>query len=123
MTTPFDWIKNVSEKSEMDLSLINEYTPFMVNRGLSYFQDTIFFINEMNKYYSLDKDIQHKFLFNTLTKRKRFSKWAKKETSINLDAIIEYYNVTHTKAKEISKILTTDQIEYIIKKLNKGGRK
>ena len=50
------------------------YNPFMVNRALSYFQDTVLFANEMNVNHTIDKRLQFDFFINMVRKRKRFFK-------------------------------------------------
>ena len=48
---PFEFIKaiNTSKDVMKDNSLAEkDYIPFLVNRGLSFFQDTVIQINEMN---------------------------------------------------------------------------
>jgi len=44
-----------------DESVEKEYPPFVVNRCLSFFPDTIYFVNEMNHYHTLacDNDSSH----------------------------------------------------------------
>lgn len=109
---------------ESDPSCEKAYVPFMVNRSLSYFHDTILYANEMNRYSHLDKKLQFDFLLNSITKKKRFSKWSKKqkeEESILM--VMEYYDYSAERAREAAKILSDDQFEYIKQKLNKGGRK
>ena len=63
---------------EEDPTIISEYPPFIINRCMSGHMDSVLFANEMNKYHSLDKDMQYSFYLNILRKRKRFSPWIKK---------------------------------------------
>ena len=98
-----------------------EYNPFMVNRGLSYFQDTVFFANEMNIHRDTDKKLQYEFLLNSIRPRKRFSKWFKKEVDGDIEAIKEYYGYSNVKAIQTLSVLTNSQIEKIKIKLEKGG--
>jgi len=98
-----------------------DYAPFMVNRGLSYFQDTIAIANEMNVNHHLDHKPQYEFLLNIVRPRKRFSKWFKKEQSDDLEAIKEYYGYSTAKSLQVLPILTPDQITKIKEKLEKGG--
>lgn len=122
-TTPFDWLNSINLKTEIDETLIEkEYNPFMVNRGLSYFNDTVFWANEMNMRSFLDKDMQYKFLLNTVKKGKRFGKWAKSEKDETIDMLIEFYQVSRQKAQEISRLLNTKQLQSIKEKMFKGGR-
>ena len=55
------------------------YSPFMVNRALSYHKDTVLYANEMNSYPNLDKKLQYDFYINIIRASKRpYSKWHKK---------------------------------------------
>ena len=76
----FDYMTSItSSKIDIMCDDIDEkaYNSFMVNRGLSYFYDTVLFANEMNKYSHLDSRLQYDFLRQIVRKKKRFSKWLK----------------------------------------------
>ena len=126
MATPFDYITAVSyNKKDMfqDEQANREYSPFIVNRGLSYFHDTIMYANEMNRNPHLDKDCQFYFLLNSISKNKRFSKWSKKDPiSKNLELVKEYFGYSDERAKEALSVLTKDDLKLIKEKLDKGGR-
>lgn len=124
---PFDFIKSINETKEdliaQDPLNEKDYSTFLVNRGLSYFPDTIMYANEMNRYGDIDKKWQFHFLLNSITKKKRFSKWHKKDAETkSLQLVMEYYNYSSEKAKEVLSILSNDQIKYIEEKLKKGGK-
>jgi hypothetical protein len=91
-----------------------DYVPFIVNKSLSYFMDTVAYANEMNKYPFLDKRMQYDYLKGSIRKRKRFSGWVKKDKSDVIDAIIKYYDVSYRKASEYEKLLTEDQKQEIL---------
>ncbi len=116
---------NQTKKNVMDdnPSAVKDYPPFIINKCLAYHLDTILYANEMNKYHSLDKKMQYDFFINSLKPRKRFSPWIKKQTLEHLDLIKEYYGYNHSKSLEALRILTTEQLEFIKKALNKGGTK
>lgn len=97
------------------------YVPFLVNRGLSYFPDTILQANEMNRYGSLRKRMQFDFLRHSVRARKRFSKWFKADEAQNLASIKERYGCSDAKAKDIMRVLTPEQIAHIVRSTNKGG--
>jgi hypothetical protein len=99
------------------------YIPFLVNRGLSYFPDTIMQANEMNLNASLRKRMQFDFLRNSIRSRKRFSKWIKAEEHEHLAAIQERYGCSLAKAKEYARVLTPQQIEHVVASVHKGGVK
>jgi len=126
MTNPFQYIHAISY-SKKDLMVDDiaekEYVPFMVNRGLSYFGDTVLMANEMNVNNVLDKRLQFDFLINIVRKRKRFSKWIKPNLESDVEAIKEYYGYSNQKARHALSLLTPEKIKIIKQKVYKGGRK
>ena len=124
--SPFDYLNsiNYSKKDVMvDDMTEKSYNGFMINRSLSYFQDTIHFANLMNRYHHLDNKLQYHFLINIIRKRKRFSKWVKPETESDIEVVKKYYGYSNEKAKQILSLLSPEQITIIKQKVNKGGRK
>jgi hypothetical protein len=127
MATPFDFLNAInSTKTDLlkeDGIVDKDYKPFMVNRGLSYFPDTILYANEMNIHNHLDRDCQFYFLLNSVSKKKRWSKWIKKDPlSKNLEYVKEYFGYSDERAKEALSVLTDKDLNIIIEKLQKGGR-
>lgn len=100
-----------------------EYIPFVVNKCLSYFPDTIFYANQINVRPGLDKKIQYDYLRLSVSKRKRFSKWFKEEKNDNIKLIQEYYGYSYRRAKEVLDCLTDDNIKTIKDSLKTGGVK
>ena len=98
-----------------------KYPPFIVNKCVYPFQDTIMLVNEINQLPHLDKKLQFDFLLNSVRSRKRFTPWLKANKLDNLEDVKEYYNYSNEKAKQALDILTDEQIATIKKKLNKGG--
>ena len=122
----FDYLNsiNLTKKDIMiDEDYEKAYNSFMVNRGLSYFQDTIIIANEMNRHHQLDSKLQYQFLINMIRKRKRFSKWAKAQKESDIDAVKEYYGYSNEKARQALTLLSPDQITIIKNKVSKGGRR
>ena len=99
------------------------YASFVINRTLSYFPDTVCIANEMNRYHHLDKKLQYHFLINIIRKRKRFSKWIKPDLDSDIEVVKEYYGYSNEKARQVHSLLSSEQIEELRKKVNKGGRK
>ncbi len=125
-TNPFDYLTAINDtKKDVMLDDIAEkgYNAFMVNRGLSYFNDTVLFANEMNLNAHLDNRLQFDFLINIVRRRKRFSKWMKPETASDVEVVKEYYGYSNEKARQALTLLTPEQIIDIKKKVYKGGRK
>ena len=89
------------------------YTPYVINRCLSYFPDTIFHVNEMNTLCNIDKKFHFDYLRNSLRKRKRFSKWLKTEKIDEIEIIKRHYNYSYKRAKEVMSLLSKEEIEEI----------
>ena len=100
-----------------------KYPPFIINKGLSYFSDTIMYANEMNKLHHATKHMQFSFFLNSIKSRKRFSKWLKASKIKDLDVIKQHFGYSNKKAQEVLSILTKKQIDYIKERLYKGGKK
>ena len=122
--SPFDYLKAINESKE-DVMLTSQdekkYAAFIVNRGLSFFMDTIFQANEINRNHHLDSRLQFDYLLNSIRQKKRYSKWLKPEKLDDLDIVKEYYGFGNEKAKNALQVLSVDQLAYISRKLNQGG--
>ena len=121
-----DWLNSINFNKnnliEEDPSVIKDYAPYIINRCLSGNLDCIMFVNEMNRYSFLDKDIQYNFYLNTLRKKKRFSPWLRKEKVTDLQSVKQYYGYSNEKASQALKILSKKQLEFIKQRLEVGGR-
>jgi hypothetical protein len=100
-----------------------DYLPFVTNRCLSYFPDTVFYANQMNMMPHLEKKMQYDYLRNKLSRRSRFSKWHKQEENKDIDAIKQYYGYSSQKAKQVLHLFSDEQIKEIKSHLNTGGHK
>ena len=123
---PFEYVNSINySKKDIMVDDIAEkgYNSFMVNRSLSYFQDTVLMANEMNKNHQTDKRLQFDFLINIVRKRKRFSKWLKNTIESDVEVVKEYYGYNNQKARQALTLLTPEQISVLKQKVNKGGRK
>ena len=122
-----DWLNSINFNKENLIKenpdIVKQYPPFIVNKCLAGQLDTVLFANEMNKYHHLDKDMQYSFLLNSLRKRKRFSPWLRKDKIEDLECVKTYYGYSNEKAQQALKILTPEQLNYIKKKLDLGGKK
>ncbi len=122
-----DWLNSINFNKnnliEEDPDVIKEYTPYVINRCLSGNLDCIMFVNEMNRYPNLDKDMQYSFYLNTLRKKKRFSPWLRKDKVTDLECIKSYYGYSNEKASQALKILSKEQLEFIKQRLDTGGSK
>ena len=121
-----DWLNSINFTKENlmeDTSEIRNYPSYIINRCLSGHLDCIMFVNEMNRYHNLDKDMQYSFYLNTLRKKKRFSPWLRKEKVTDLQCVKQYYGYSNEKASQALKILSKQQLEYIKQRLEIGGSK
>ena len=123
---PFEFIKSITTTKEDIMTKDNEkdYNPFIVNRSLSYFQDTLFLANEMNLFHSsIPNSVQYAFYLNSIVKKSRFAKWAKPVSSESLEIVKAYYGYNNELAKIALALLSNEQINELKKRLKKGGTK
>ena len=123
--TPFTFLNEINYgKKDIMIDDITEkqYNSFMVNRGLSYFRDTVIYANEMNKHHQIDGRLQFDFFINIIRKKKRFSKWFKSTEDENISILKEYYGYSNEKAKSVLSLLSINQIEDLKQRIYKGGR-
>ena len=125
--SPFDFLNAINftkeDLFEKDSQSSKDYKPFIINRGLSYFPDTVFYANQMNQHPGLDKDMQFFFFLNIISRKKRFSKWSKKDAETeSLELVKEYYGYSSEKATEALKVLSEENLIMIKEKLYKGGK-
>ena len=121
---PFDYIKAINTHKDImkdDALTEKEYMPFLVNRGLSFFQDTILQVNEMNRCHFLDKKLQFDYLLNNIRPRSRWSKWLKPSKIENLEIVKTYFGFGNEKAKDALEVLSDKQVEEIKNQLMEGG--
>jgi hypothetical protein len=129
MPNPFDFVKSISSKEYLINSDLDEkdYSPFLVNKAISFMPDIALFSNEVNRMGNLDKKLQYDFYFHAIPKKKRYSSWLKKEASnIDVDSDLELlsklYCINNLRAIEYLSILTEDQMVIIRELMNEGGQ-
>ncbi len=122
---PFEYINAINNTKKdimVDDIAESKYTPFMVNRSLSYFPDTVLYANEMNIQHHIDNRLQFDFFINIVKKKKRFSKWSKPEEISDLNVVKEYYGYSNEKAKSVLSLFTDEHLTELRKRMNKGGK-
>lgn len=86
-------------------ALDKAYSPFMVNRMLSYHADAILLVNELNLRSSKSHEVPNHghFMFcaNVLTKKKRFTKLAKPVEDEKISLIMATCKYSRAKAEEV----------------------
>ena len=108
---PFEYLNaiNTSKKNIMvDDIAEKDYNAFMVNRGLSYFADTVLLANEMNLNHHLDSRLQFDFFINIIE---------------NLEVIKEYYGYSDEKAKSVLSLFNDEDINELKNRIYKGGKR
>jgi hypothetical protein len=128
MSGPFDYVNAISaskkdiirESANPELEA-KEYLPWITNKTLSYFPDTIMYCNEMNKYSFLSNQMQFDYLLNSVSKKKRFTKQSKKNINTDVQMIADYFGYSLRRAEDTIKYLTKAQIDEIKQKTDTGG--
>lgn len=118
--TPFDFLNSINSSKK---NLIreegrgaSEYAPYLMNKGLSQFPDTIMLANEMNMRHHADKQMQYEFLLHSVRPRKRFTKWAKKEDAEIVQTIADMFGCSIRKAEEIRSVIGSKMTDEIVAK-------
>jgi hypothetical protein len=122
------YLKSINETKENlldsdDPMWTKKYSPYIINKCLAPFNDTIMLVNEMNMRHHLDAKLQYDFLLNTIRSKKRYAPWVKADKLKDLEYVKEYFGYSNAKAKAALQILDNEQITTIKNSLNKGGRK
>ena len=125
VVSPFDFVNAISYSKK---DLIKEEPacerltqPFVVNRALSYFPDTIMYANEVNRRQTVDNKLQNDYLLNSIRPLKRFAKWVKKVENNDFDAVQQYYGFSNEKTVQALLLLSAGQLGLIKEKLQQGG--
>jgi hypothetical protein len=123
--SPFDFVDFILRKKTPEGEIdFKDYAPFLVNRSLSYHLDCVPYVQEMNRWPALDKDMQYQYFLNNIRPMKRkFAPWQKSEVEKNIECVKTYFGYSNQKAKEALRILTDEQIAEIKIKTDKGGVK
>jgi hypothetical protein len=117
----YDFVNSINSNENKTKSLMvgtandklaeKTYEPFLVNRTLSYFVDTIMYVQDMNISRQLDRKLQYDYLRMSVRPAKRFKKWDKADKISNLDLIKKHFNYNNQKAITALELLSDEQIE------------
>lgn len=122
--SPFDFINAISYSKDdliVDDWSEKQYTPYLVNRGLSFGPDTVIAANEMNSRPHLEKKLQFHFLINSVRPKKRYNKWLKATQIESIEVIKQYYGYSTEKARQVMTLFDQSTIKNLKQKLEKGG--
>ena len=122
-----DYLNSINYSKEKLLDSEDEqwekkYPPFIINKCVAPFPDTILLVNELNQLHHVDKKLQYDFLLNSVRKQNRYAPWMKASKTKNLECVKEYFGYNNEKARSALNILNDEQIAYIKTKLIKGGK-
>lgn len=118
---------NIIRNSGAPLVAEKLYPAFPVMRSLSYHQDIILLINELNtrglSEHAVTNKMHYEFLLNFVPKKRRFAKWEKPEISDDVKLIMDHLNYSEEKAREILalNILAPEDIENLQNMKQTGG--
>ena len=120
-----DWLNsiNTTKKNLLDEDPTLKYPAFIINRCMSGHIDTILLANEMNVQNHLDPKLQYDFFINIVRPKKRFAPWLRKDKLNSLELVKEYYGYSDEKARVALMILTDEQLNYIAKRMDRGGKR
>lgn len=96
-----------------------KYPKFMILRMLSYHPDAILIVNELNINSTSSHNMSglqtNDVLLNTITKRKRFTKYKKPQKTDLIDTIKSIYNVNDSIACEYLELMSDSEISNLVK--------
>lgn len=100
--------------SEESQRFSKEYVPFIIGMFIAAHQDSVHIANQANISPKMSSEKQFVYLLNSIRRRRRFSRWPKKESDIKVEAIAEYYDVSVKRAKEYLLLHTQKELEFIV---------
>lgn len=129
-TNPFTYIESITSSkrhmmkvTENDELAEKGYLPFITNRNLSYFPDTLGDANIINRFSHLSNRMQYDYYFYSLRPKRRFSgKWGKVNKTDDIAAICERFKCSYKKALEILLILSPSELQNVYSAIEKGGK-
>jgi hypothetical protein len=121
---PFEYAHDLitKEKYDSDIPERKDYKQFLLNRTLSYHNDLIHYINELNRYPDISDKGHYDFINTAVPKKKRQKKyWVKGKKYENMEIVKEYYKYSTSKCITALSVLSDKDIKNIKDKLYKGG--
>ena len=115
--TPFTFVAEINGKKNTAIftpETAAQYVPFVINRSLSYFVDTVLAANEMNIHHDLPKDLQFKYLCGAVSSRSRFGKWATPTVDKNAPIVARHFGCGMGEAADIIATISRDELHEIL---------
>ena len=103
-----DWLRAINTKTSLRLTEENEqyYTPFIINRCMASYPDTVLIADEVNRFRHVTKQMQFDFYKSFVPKRSRFSEWEREYQATEKDQLcIDYFKVSVQKARWYSSMI------------------
>ncbi len=123
---PFDFVESISY-TKIDLikdgANPKDYVPYLTNKALSYFPDSVLYANEMNVHHALPKDMQYAYLLGSVRRRRRRSGWHKADAEkVRLAGLAaKRWGLSPTKARQAIELMAPDQIKELEQSQEQGG--
>lgn len=120
-----DYLNDINLKTGKltgDEDAMKKYPAYVINKCMSHHVDTVLYANEMNRFFTLDNDLQYQFYIHSIRKSKRFAPWDKQQTDNDLERVKQFYGYSTDKARDALKLLNKGQLEVIKSKLKVGGK-
>lgn len=123
------WVYFDAATKNKDLGVLEDpdfesvYQPYPVNRGLSNYEQMVPIANVLNQMPQLSKELQFRFILNTVRKPSGRATWMKKpEVSEDVTRLAEYYDCSIRRAAHLVSLHTPQQLKHIRRILNRGGQ-
>lgn len=127
MNNPFEIISQLNATTADHYDDIGDKTyttnAFMIDRGMSYFLDSIMLAAEITQRHHMPPQWKYDFYRFAIQpkKSKKFAKWAKQQKDDDIDLIMQAYNVNRRKATQIRSTINND-MSIIRETMNFGGK-
>lgn len=119
----FDTISNSKDIEQFSQGEIDkDYVPYVINRMVAGYRELIFLADAMNSSYSISKQHQMEFYNEMIAKKNRRVIWSNRTKNVNIEIIMDYYNVSYDKAEVYSRILNEEQVNEMKDSMEHGGR-
>ncbi len=130
----YDWRYENSISNCNKIELDGDYSQWRINKIVAYYDGCTHIANEINTHYNVTDQMHYDYLTGSITKKirgkrktdqeKKLEKQLQKEAK-EYEALISlvsgFYKYNRTRTKEVLKILSSEQIDYIKQKQEKGG--
>ena len=123
---PFEFIDSICTKKshfpEFNRYYDSAYNPFVTNRHLSYFPDTIFLAQDMNLNWQIPRKMQYEYYYTSVRPKRRFKRWPpQRRTPEEVQLVSAFYGVNYRRAREYVNILSDEEISRIRSEMSEGG--